>query len=102
MRAGRTTLPPPPPHRDVEVHITRAELFSAITAPPLVISTASVRGYDIVEEKHAGAPRFCLYLRTAAVPRVLFYVATQQYDLALLLTDLAAVLPKAPRTWTKA
>ncbi len=102
MRAGRTALPPPHPHRDVEVRITRAELFSAISTPPLVVPTAFVRGYDVVEEKHAGTPRFCLYLSTAAGPRLLFYVATQQFDLALLLNEIAAVLPHAPRTWTKA
>lgn len=102
MRAGRTLSPPPHPHRDVEIRITRAELFSALSTPPLVIPAATVRGYDVVEEKPAGTARFSLYVRTAAGPRVLFYVATQQYDLALLLNELAAALPKVPRTWTKA
>ena len=90
------------PRRDVEVRISSKELFSEISEPPGAIQTADVTGYEIAAEGDPGTYSFRLYVRLVTGPRVLFYTGVTQIDLALLLDELEAALPDAPRTRIKA
>jgi hypothetical protein len=102
MKTGRIVSLKQGPKRDVEVHITKAELFSAISDPPGAISGSDIAGYEIFEDRSADAYSFRLYVRLIGGLRVVFYSGVVQFDLALLLDEFEAALPHVPRTRTKA
>jgi hypothetical protein len=102
MKTGRIVSLEHGPKRDVEVRISKTELFSAISDPPGTISGSDVAGYEIAEDRSADAYSFRLYVRLIGGLRVLFYCGAVQFDLALLLDELEAALPHVPRSRTKA
>ena len=102
MKTGRIVSLEHGPTRDVEVRISSIELFSAIAEPPGPIKGSDVAAYEIAEERSAESYSFRLFVRLATGARILFYAGIAQFDLALLLDEFEASLPKVPRSRTKA
>jgi hypothetical protein len=103
MKVGRLISVETGPMRDVEVRITPNRLFSEISVPPGEVSGADVSGIRIVEEEVGGHKYPHLYLETFPGAHVLCYTAATEFDIALLLDELAASLGnKLTRAWVKA
>jgi hypothetical protein len=102
MKIGKIVSLQPSPKRDVDVRITRDELFSAISEPPGPIRTADVVGYDVAEEREKEEVYYRLYVRARGSRSILFYTTQAQFDVALLLDEFGAALPPLPRSWKKA
>lgn len=98
MKTGKITSVGNGPERDVEVRITKTELFSAISDPPGAISGGDFAGYEIAEYRSADGYSFQLYVRLVSGLLVLFYSGVGQFDLALLLDEFEAAFPNIPRS----
>jgi len=103
MRVGNIISVENGPKRNVEVRITHDRLFSEISVPPGEINSADVLGIRVVEDEVGGKKCLHLYLETLPGTRVLFYTASTEFDIALLLDELEASLGNKPmRAWVKA
>jgi hypothetical protein len=102
MRVGKFQVLEHGPKRDIELRITKEEVFSASAEPPGSIKSRDVSSYEVVEESQDGQVYYHLHVVSVDGSRVHFYAADKKFDVALLLDEFEAALGSIPRKWRRA